>query len=94
MSFEVKKSKNQRDHLLRVLSSVGRRNSMRVDEEKRLKSSRGKSASTYGVVRRGWKSLLFFFFFHTLLLSSFWTSRGHRCRPFFPTVLAFKLYRA
>ena len=24
------------------------------------------------------------FFFHTFLLSSFWTSRGHRCRPFFP----------
>ena len=23
-----------------------------------------------------------FFFFCTLLLSSFWTSRGHRCRPF------------
>ena len=29
------------------------------------------------------------FFFLTLLLSSFWTSRGHRCRPFFPPVLAF-----
>ena len=26
----------------------------------------------------------FFFFFHTHLRSSFWTSRGHRCRPFFP----------
>ena len=26
-----------------------------------------------------------FFFLHLLLLSSFWTSRGHRwCRPFFP----------
>ena len=24
----------------------------------------------------------FFLFFHTLILSSFWTSRGHRCRPF------------
>ena len=23
-------------------------------------------------------------FFRTLLLSSFWTSRGHRCRPFLP----------
>ena len=31
----------------------------------------------------------FFFFFRTHLLSSFWTSRGHRCRPFFPPVLAF-----
>ena len=26
--------------------------------------------------------VLFFFFFLTLLLSSFWSSRGHRCRPF------------
>ena len=31
---------------------------------------------------------IFFFFFLTLSLSSFWTSRGHRCRPFFPPVLA------
>ena len=29
------------------------------------------------------------FFFPTLLLSSFWTSRGHRCRSFCPPVLAF-----
>ena len=36
----------------------------------------------------------FFFFFHTHLLSSFRTSRGHRCRPFFPPVLAFNFYRA
>ena len=28
-----------------------------------------------------------FFFVHTYLLSSFWTSRGHRCRPFSPPVL-------
>ena len=28
------------------------------------------------------------FFFLTLLLSSFWTSRGHRCRPFSPPVLS------
>ena len=34
------------------------------------------------------------FFFLTLLLSSFWTSRGHRCRPFAPPVLAFNSYRA
>ena len=26
--------------------------------------------------------IFFYFFFVTLLLSSFWTSRGHRCRPF------------
>ena len=30
-----------------------------------------------------------FFFLHTLLISSFWTSRGHRCRPFSLPVLAF-----
>ena len=29
------------------------------------------------------------FFRHPHLISSFWTSRGHRCRPFFPSVLAF-----
>ena len=34
------------------------------------------------------------FFFRTLLFSSFWTSRGHRCRPFPPPVLAFNFYRA
>ena len=34
------------------------------------------------------------FFFSTFLLFSFWTSRGHRCRPFFPPVLAFNFYRA
>ena len=37
---------------------------------------------------------LFVSLFLTLLLSSFWTSRGHRCRPFFPPVLAFSFYRA
>ena len=37
---------------------------------------------------------LHFFFFRTLLLSSFWTRRGHRCRPFSPPVLAFNFYRA
>ena len=30
----------------------------------------------------------FFFFFSTLLLSSFWTSRGHRCHPFSSPVQA------
>ena len=39
-------------------------------------------------------SFFFFFFFCTLSLSSFWTSRGHRCRPFSPPVLAFNFYRA
>ena len=34
---------------------------------------------------------IFFFFSHTHLLSSFWTSRGHRRRPFSPQVLAFNL---
>ena len=33
-------------------------------------------------------------FFHSLLPSSFWTSRGRRCRPFFPPVFAFRFYRA
>ena len=35
----------------------------------------------------------FFFLLHTHLLSSFWTSRGHRCRPFSPPVLALNFYR-
>ena len=34
------------------------------------------------------------FTFCTLLLSSFWTGRGHRCRPFSPPTLAFNFYRA
>ena len=33
-------------------------------------------------------------FSHTSLLSSFWTSRGHRCHPFSPPVLAVNFYRA
>ena len=33
-------------------------------------------------------------FFFSLALSSLWTSRGHRCRPFSPPVLAFNFYRA
>ena len=33
-------------------------------------------------------------FFHTHLLSSFWTSRGHRCRSFFPPLHAYKIYCA
>ena len=30
---------------------------------------------------------IYFFFFCTLSLSNFWTSRGHRCRPFSPRFL-------
>ena len=37
----------------------------------------------------GWACMDFFFFFRILLLSSFWTSRGHRCRSFSSPVLAF-----
>ena len=33
-------------------------------------------------------------FFFTLLLSSYWTSSGHRCHPFSPPVLVFNFYRA
>ena len=46
--------------------------------------------------QRGLLQSLFFLFFSfcTLSLSSFWTSRGHRCHPFSSTVLAFNFYRA
>ena len=37
---------------------------------------------------------IYIYIFLTLLLCSFWTSRGHGCRPFFPPVLAFDFYRA
>ena len=37
-------------------------------------------------------SFLFIFLFHIHLLSSFWTSRGHRCRPVFPPVVAVNFY--
>ena len=40
------------------------------------------------------ESVSFFFFFSHTLLSSFWTYRGHRCRPFFPPILAFNFHRA
>ena len=39
-----------------------------------------------------WLFLLLLFL--TLLISSFWTSRGHRRRPFSSPVLAFNFYRA
>ena len=39
--------------------------------------------------------ILFLFFTHIYqVLSIFWTSRGHRCSPFSPPVLAFNFYRA
>ena len=38
--------------------------------------------------------ILILFFFSTLSLSSFWTSRGHRCHPFSSPILAFNFYRA
>ena len=38
--------------------------------------------------------IIYLFFTHTSTFSSFWTSRGHRCRrPFFPAVPAFSFYR-
>ena len=52
------------------------------------------SAVTTGGPRYYSDSASFFFLFLTLLLSSFWTSRGHRCRPFSPPVLAFNCHRA
>ena len=36
--------------------------------------------------------LAFFFFRLTLVFSSFWTSRGHGCRPFFPPVLGLHFF--
>ena len=44
----------------------------------------------------GQASIFYFllFFFFTLVLSIFWTSRGHRCRPFSPPVHVFNFYRA
>ena len=36
----------------------------------------------------------FFFFFAPFYFPAFWTSRGHRCRPFFPPVVAFNFFRA
>ena len=38
--------------------------------------------------------LYIYILFFTRRLSSFRTSRGHRCRPFSPPVLAFNFYRA
>ena len=37
---------------------------------------------------------IYLFIFSTLSLSSFWTSRGHRCHLFSSPVLAFNFYRA
>ena len=44
--------------------------------------------------RFGGYDIFFLFFFHTHLLSYYWTSGGHRCRSFFPPVLAFNFCRA
>ena len=43
----------------------------------------------FGIPISSLECIFFFFFFRTPLLSSFWTSRGHRCRPFPTPVLAF-----
>ena len=42
----------------------------------------------------GFDFFFFFLFCCTFLLSTFWTSHGHRCRPFCPPVLAFNFSRA
>ena len=39
-------------------------------------------------------NIYIYIFCHTYLLSSFWTSRGHRYRPFSPPVVAFNFYCA
>ena len=45
--------------------------------------------AAYNSMRQYLLQYHFFFFSFTLLLSSFWTSRGHTCRPFSSLVLAF-----
>ena len=37
---------------------------------------------------------IYIFIIRTHLLSRFWTNRGHRCRPFFPSVLTFNMFIA
>ena len=75
-----------------------------------LESSRDKNAAVVlaVIMGRGEKNLLttinnninsdpgsmMIFFFPTILLSRFWTSRGHSCCPLSPPVLAFNFYRA
>ena len=55
-------------------------------------------ASTYRGTTIDWDTCTYMYclfrFFLTLLLSSLWTSRGNRCRPFSPLVIAFNFYRA
>ena len=60
-------------------------------------------AYTYEGRTRRYPSFFFFFSHHfyvpaqlvgDLPSAIFWTSRGHRCRPFSPPVRAFNLYRA
>ena len=55
---------------------------------------RGTYQYAYAPSPRTLRPDLFSFFFRTLLLSSFWTSRGHRNRPFSPPVLAFFFFIA
>ena len=64
-------------------------------KEKTRKTRKYKTRSSRGSKeKRKRDTKLHYFFFLTLLLSSFWTSRGHRCRPFSPPVFAFDFYRA
>ena len=50
------------------------------------------SAQSRGASRVHCLRITWYMAFLTFLLSSFRTSRGHRCRPFFPSVLAFNFY--
>ena len=59
--------------------------------QKNMSTSHGRTAAD---VLHPFFLLLFFLFSITLLLSSFWTSRGNRCRPFSPPLLVFEPYRA
>ena len=54
----------------------------RSDRYAKLNAQSQRSVTNIGYTR--YVNTFFFFFFHTHLLSSFWTSRGHRCRPFSP----------
>ena len=51
-------------------------------------------AHPHGFCAQPRSSFFFLFFSLKLLLSSFWTSCGHRCRPFSPPVLAFNFFIA
>ena len=51
------------------------------------------SGMIFGVRTSQRKATFSFFFSHTYFSSS-WASRGHRCHPFPPPVLAYNFYRA